>query len=116
LENIDIFCGHLECFADIWDMYFMTVWYILCSFGTFFPILVSCTKKNLATLVPTPPLHPVSNVCLQRQLPRGRLPALGFVRAEEGSRRRRQEASPGGRFVNNHFSRKSLGQIFVLKF
>jgi hypothetical protein len=23
---------------------------ILCSFGTFFPVLVSCTKKNLATL------------------------------------------------------------------
>jgi hypothetical protein len=23
----------------------------LCSFGTFFPVLVSCTKKNLATLL-----------------------------------------------------------------
>jgi hypothetical protein len=30
--------------------YFMTLWYILYSFGTFFPVLVSCTKKNLATL------------------------------------------------------------------
>jgi hypothetical protein len=29
----------------------MTIWYIFCSFGTFFPVLVSCTKKNLATLV-----------------------------------------------------------------
>jgi hypothetical protein len=28
----------------------MTIWYNLCSFGTFFPVLVSCTKKNLATL------------------------------------------------------------------
>jgi hypothetical protein len=28
----------------------MAVWYISCSFGTFFPVLVSCTKKNLATL------------------------------------------------------------------
>jgi hypothetical protein len=28
----------------------MTIWYILCSFGPFFPVLVSCTKKNLATL------------------------------------------------------------------
>jgi hypothetical protein len=28
----------------------MTIRYILCSFGTFFPVLVSCTKKNLATL------------------------------------------------------------------
>jgi hypothetical protein len=27
----------------------MTSWYILCSFGTFFPVLVSCTMKNLAT-------------------------------------------------------------------
>jgi hypothetical protein len=30
--------------------FFMTIRYILCSFGTFFPVLVSCTKKNLATL------------------------------------------------------------------
>jgi hypothetical protein len=30
--------------------YFMCIWYILYSFGTFFPVLVSCTKKNLATL------------------------------------------------------------------
>jgi hypothetical protein len=37
-----IFYGHLG--------YFMTIWYTLCSFGTFFPVLVSCTKKNLATL------------------------------------------------------------------
>jgi hypothetical protein len=29
----------------------MTILYILCSFVTFFPVLVSCTKKNLATLV-----------------------------------------------------------------
>jgi hypothetical protein len=28
----------------------MTIWYILYSFGTFFPVLVSCTEKNLATL------------------------------------------------------------------
>jgi hypothetical protein len=24
----------------------MTVWYSLCSFGTFFPVLVPCTKKK----------------------------------------------------------------------
>jgi hypothetical protein len=40
-----IFCHYLK--------YFMTLWYILCSFGTFFRFLVSCTEKNLATLVPT---------------------------------------------------------------
>jgi hypothetical protein len=28
----------------------LPVWYIFCSFGTFFPVLVSCTLKNLATL------------------------------------------------------------------
>jgi hypothetical protein len=30
--------------------YSMTILYILCSFGTFFLVLVSCAKKNLATL------------------------------------------------------------------
>jgi hypothetical protein len=30
--------------------YFMTICYVLYSFGTFFPVWVSCTKKNLATL------------------------------------------------------------------
>jgi hypothetical protein len=29
----------------------MPILYILCSFGTLFPVLVSCTKKDLATLV-----------------------------------------------------------------
>jgi hypothetical protein len=51
LENVDIpilwpfgiFFEHLG--------YFMTIWHIVCSFVTFFPVLVSCTKKNLATLV-----------------------------------------------------------------
>jgi hypothetical protein len=31
----------------------MTIWYILCSVGSFFLVLVSCTKKNLATLLPS---------------------------------------------------------------
>jgi hypothetical protein len=35
--NVDIFYGYLG--------YFTTLWYILCSFGTFFPVLVSCTEK-----------------------------------------------------------------------
>jgi hypothetical protein len=39
-----------------WSRYFTTIWYILWPFGTFlsckniFPVLVFCTKKNLATL------------------------------------------------------------------
>jgi hypothetical protein len=40
------FSGHLT--------YFMNIWHIFCSFGTFFPVLVSCPKKNLATLLGTP--------------------------------------------------------------
>jgi hypothetical protein len=39
----DLFYGHL--------IYFMFIWYILCLFGIFFPLLVYCTKKNLATLL-----------------------------------------------------------------
>jgi hypothetical protein len=31
--------------------YFMTILVNFCSFGTFFPVLVSCATKNLATLV-----------------------------------------------------------------
>jgi hypothetical protein len=50
LENVNIFYGHLEYFTHLG--YFMTICCILCSFGTFLMILVSCTKKkNLATLI-----------------------------------------------------------------
>jgi hypothetical protein len=52
LENVYIFYGHLECLMDIFDIlwpsgtfYFMFIWYIFPFF------LVSCTKKNLATLI-----------------------------------------------------------------
>jgi hypothetical protein len=31
--------------------FLIPILYILCSFGTLFPVLVSCTKKDLATLV-----------------------------------------------------------------
>jgi hypothetical protein len=54
LEKVDIFHGLLEYFTVIWDIlpfatfcvhlvHFVYIWYI-------FPVLVSCTKKNLATL------------------------------------------------------------------
>jgi hypothetical protein len=29
----------------------MAIWYIFPRFGTFLPVLVCCTKKNLATLL-----------------------------------------------------------------
>jgi hypothetical protein len=44
LWTFRIFFGHLG--------YWMTIWHIVCSVGAFFPVLVSCTKKNLATLEP----------------------------------------------------------------
>jgi hypothetical protein len=47
LWRFGIFYGDLE--------YFMTFWYILYSFGTFFPVSVSCTNKNLAALPNSPP-------------------------------------------------------------
>jgi hypothetical protein len=34
LENVDVCYGHLEHLG-----YFMTIWYIVCSFGTVFPVL-----------------------------------------------------------------------------
>jgi hypothetical protein len=45
----------LAYFMNIWSIlrhykYFMAIWYILWLFGIFSPVLVSCTKKNLATL------------------------------------------------------------------
>jgi hypothetical protein len=47
-QNVAIVCGRLEYFTDIWDMErFVIIWYI-------FPALVSCIKKNLATLQPSP--------------------------------------------------------------
>jgi hypothetical protein len=32
-------------------VYFTAIWQILWSFGTFFPVLVCCTKENLAALI-----------------------------------------------------------------
>jgi hypothetical protein len=48
-ENVDIFHGHLEYFRNIWDI--LLPFDTFFAFGTFFPVLVSCAKKNLATLV-----------------------------------------------------------------
>jgi hypothetical protein len=37
----------------------MAISYILCSFGTFLPVLASRTKKNLATLIGAPQSHEI---------------------------------------------------------
>jgi hypothetical protein len=39
------------CYGPL--IYFMVIWCILWPFGVFFHVLVSCTKKNLATLAAT---------------------------------------------------------------
>jgi hypothetical protein len=50
MEDVGISCGHLVYFTAIacvsWPVGFPILW----SFGTFSPVLVCCTKKNLATL------------------------------------------------------------------
>jgi hypothetical protein len=56
LRPFGIFYGHLG--------YFMTIWHIVCSF---FPVLVSCTKKNLATLVPPVFIHYMNVPCRSSQ-------------------------------------------------
>jgi hypothetical protein len=54
MEDGGLFYGHLfyigTLYTYIYLVYFVAIWYILWSFGTLSPILVSCTKKNLATL------------------------------------------------------------------
>jgi hypothetical protein len=43
--------GHL---VFLWPFgIFVAIWHILCSLGVFIPVLLCCTKKNLATLQKT---------------------------------------------------------------
>jgi hypothetical protein len=64
MEDVGTFIGQLFYFAAIWYVYFVAIWYILWPFGIFcghlvyfvaiwyiFPVLVCCTKINLATLL-----------------------------------------------------------------
>jgi hypothetical protein len=37
-------------FPAIWYTYYMAIWYILWSFWYVFPVLVYCTKDNLAAM------------------------------------------------------------------
>jgi hypothetical protein len=43
MDDVGIFYGRF--------VYFATIWYILWTLGIFFPFLVCCAKKNLATLM-----------------------------------------------------------------
>jgi hypothetical protein len=51
MGNLGIFYDHSVYFSAIGNILW-PIWYILWSFGIFFPDLVFCTKKNLATLAP----------------------------------------------------------------
>jgi hypothetical protein len=53
MEDEGIFYGHLVHFTYGLLLYFIDIWCSLWQFGTFFPVLVFCTKKNLATLLET---------------------------------------------------------------
>jgi hypothetical protein len=45
------FYGHLVCIVYGHLVIFTAIWYICWSFGTFFPVLVCCTKKKYILLV-----------------------------------------------------------------
>jgi hypothetical protein len=50
MEDVCIFDGQLVYFM-VNLVYLLAIWYIKWLFGIFFPVLVYCTKKNMATLV-----------------------------------------------------------------
>jgi hypothetical protein len=51
MKDVGIFYGHLVHFTYGLLLYFMDIWYSLWYFGIFFPVLMFCAKKNLATLL-----------------------------------------------------------------
>jgi hypothetical protein len=57
IEDISLFCSYF--------VYFMAIWFSLCLFGVNIPILVCCTKKNLATLDQTSRHENVSITCVR---------------------------------------------------
>jgi hypothetical protein len=57
-ENFGRYCNGRCCYIlcpfgqfSGYSASFMATWYIFPRFGTFFPVLVCCTEKNLATLM-----------------------------------------------------------------
>jgi hypothetical protein len=50
MENVGIFDGRLVYFTAIWCISWPFVTFYGYTFGIFSPVLVRCTKKNLATL------------------------------------------------------------------
>jgi hypothetical protein len=85
-----IFYGYL--------VYFTAIWYILWLFGICFPILVCCTKKNLATL------HHNTAVHLHRQLAQA-------CRASGRNRSANPSTPPGPARPNRPGSRHAAAKI-----
>jgi hypothetical protein len=56
------------CYFYGYLVYFMLIRYILWSFGIFSPVLVRCTKKNLATLLHGLPPPTTINEVLSKNL------------------------------------------------
>jgi hypothetical protein len=66
-HNLGVFFGGGSCNGKSWNIlwtfgvfyghwkYFMAIWFILWSFDIFLPVLIFCTKKNLATLISVTP-------------------------------------------------------------
>jgi hypothetical protein len=50
MKDVGKFYGQSVYIFDCHFVYFIAIWYILWSFWYFPPVLVYCTKKNLATL------------------------------------------------------------------
>jgi hypothetical protein len=70
IDNLSIFYEYfvyLKAIGNIlWPFgIFFVIWYILWPFGKLFPVLVCCTKKNLATLFLSP-LHKYNMKCRSR--------------------------------------------------
>jgi hypothetical protein len=51
LDDFGLFYGHLVYFWPFMYYISVAIWYMLWLFGKSFPVLVCCTKKNLANLV-----------------------------------------------------------------
>jgi hypothetical protein len=51
MQDVGLCYGHLDYFTAIWSRYFGPFGIYLWLFGIF-PVLLCCTEKNLATLLP----------------------------------------------------------------
>jgi hypothetical protein len=74
MDDVGIFYGHLVYFTAIWHAFW--TFGIFC--GNFFPVLVCCTKKNLATMFQMKPDQWIVAPRRRRKNSRKRLIALAW--------------------------------------